>query len=533
MIKSITIHKFRLFENINFMLGKRITVISGQNATGKSTLLGLLGATAELKAKTGTPLLKGQFRAEFSEMFSASPAKDPKIIKAMTLDICQNENWNDVTDSAKCRAGWWTNPLRYRIIPKRKIDETRFTEAKISWPTLYLGLSRLYPVGESEELISKKFKNTLTDTDKAEIGRLYSDILFQQEPVTDILGLNPSDAKRKYGVGATTPKYDHLCNSAGQDNLGQILLSVLSFKKLKVKMGEDWNGGLLLIDEFDATLHAASQVKLFDYLLNQCEEIGIQIAFTTHSLYLLKHITSIIKDNQTDVNNGVELVFLTTGNGRLQAMKNPDYDTVMFDLNMKLRRENREKIKIYCEDAEARYFAQVLLESYTERICFTNFCSGCDQLIDLFKSDDYFKKEVMTILDGDAHSKYDNLQGNDPDARINIRILPVIGSSPEKVLYDYIFSNEPTETLIACFDPTKGHNLRNIKEAFPLLTDNNLDKRVQYKKWFNKFNDNQEELFYAITKAWIDDHKKEYDAFINSFKYSFNIIASRKGIVRI
>lgn len=39
IIKRIEIERFRAFKNVGFHLGKRITAISGRNATQKTTLL--------------------------------------------------------------------------------------------------------------------------------------------------------------------------------------------------------------------------------------------------------------------------------------------------------------------------------------------------------------------------------------------------------------------------------------------------------------------------------------------------------------
>jgi len=68
-----------------------------------------------------------------------------------------------------------------------------------------------------------------------------------------------------------------LTNSSGQDNLGQILLAILSFRKLKEEQGEQWQGGILLIDEIDATLHPAAQSKLIKLFIQEAKENKLQI----------------------------------------------------------------------------------------------------------------------------------------------------------------------------------------------------------------------------------------------------------------
>ena len=53
MYKKIHINDFRLFQNQTILLGKYVTVLSGRNSTGKSTILGMIANSGELKKKDG------------------------------------------------------------------------------------------------------------------------------------------------------------------------------------------------------------------------------------------------------------------------------------------------------------------------------------------------------------------------------------------------------------------------------------------------------------------------------------------------
>ncbi|GAL31063.1 putative ABC oligo/dipeptide transport ATP-binding protein [Vibrio variabilis] len=66
------------------------------------------------------------------------------------------------------------------------------------------------------------------------------------------------------------------------------MLAILSFKRLKEKHGSDYEGGILAIDEIDATLYPGSQIKLLDAFFNICKDLTIQVIATTHSLQLLE-----------------------------------------------------------------------------------------------------------------------------------------------------------------------------------------------------------------------------------------------------
>lgn len=65
MYKLLKLNDFRQFKNMDILLGKRLTVLAGRNSTGKSTILGVLANSGELKKKDGTTYSDGQFRAEF------------------------------------------------------------------------------------------------------------------------------------------------------------------------------------------------------------------------------------------------------------------------------------------------------------------------------------------------------------------------------------------------------------------------------------------------------------------------------------
>ena len=81
IIKSIEIEKFRAFEHASFELGKRITVISGRNATQKTTVLGMIGQPFTISSKNhpmyGCKTIDGyNFRSQFREKFKISPEHD-------------------------------------------------------------------------------------------------------------------------------------------------------------------------------------------------------------------------------------------------------------------------------------------------------------------------------------------------------------------------------------------------------------------------------------------------------------------------
>lgn len=193
---------------------------------------------------------------------------------------------------------------RFRVIPLKIFEDGKKTEAKMPIPVIYLGLSRLFPIGEADEdkITTNKIR-FVDDKQKQWFIERYAEILSIYDRIGEVNNYSIGETDKKNGVGIETDKYDYLTNSSGQDNLGQILMALLSFQMLKQTRSE-WTGGLLLIDEIDATLHPAAQKRLIDLLTKEAKQIAIQVVVTTHSSDLLKHICSKTAYN-VDKNNNV------------------------------------------------------------------------------------------------------------------------------------------------------------------------------------------------------------------------------------
>ena len=356
MYKSLIINDFRQFNNMKISLGKRLTVIAGRNSTGKSTILGILANSGELKKKDGTTYANGQFRAEFSEILHGSKRFDASGSDRIQIDIVDEKD--NLIDYRKFRTAWQSDngKDRFRVIPLKVSEDGKKTEAKMQIPVIYLGLSRLFPIGEANEDSIKANKiRFVNEEQKKWFIQKYTEILSIYDNIGDVNNFSIGETDKKKGIGIETDKYDYLTNSSGQDNLGQILMSILSFKRLK-QIKEEWTGGLILIDEIDATLHPAAQKRLIDLLVKEAKTNDIQVVVTTHSSDLLKHICTKTAHNMDSRNNDVELYYFTNANRRLDMKRNPDYSTIENDLLVESMLQNSNKVKIYSEDAENRWW---------------------------------------------------------------------------------------------------------------------------------------------------------------------------------
>lgn len=111
MYQKIEINDFRLFHNETLLLGKYLTILSGRNSTGKSTILGMIANSGELKKKDGVTYSSKQFHAEFSELFKGSRQFDEIGPNRFKITLC-DDNGNEL-DYRSFRTAWQTKD-KYR-----------------------------------------------------------------------------------------------------------------------------------------------------------------------------------------------------------------------------------------------------------------------------------------------------------------------------------------------------------------------------------------------------------------------------------
>lgn len=560
MYKSIKIRDFRMFKDKKLLLGKYLTVLSGRNSTGKSTILGMIANSGELKKKDGVTYIFKPFRADFSELFKGSKIFDTVGANRFEISLCNNDG--SVYDYRSFRTAWQqkdkdrrdktsigdegktakeldkTVPSvkrdRFRIIPFRKEDGKQ-TEAKFKYPVLYLGLSRLFPLGESiDDSIVTKAISFRSEDHKEWFTSNYKSILSMQADVRDITNYSIGETDKKSGIGINTDDYDYLTNSSGQDNLGQILLALLSFRKLKEDSGTDWNGGILLIDEIDSTLHPAAQNRLVQLFIKEARANELQIVFTTHSISLIRDIcgkTAYNKHND-NVNNDIELYYFTNANRRLEIKRNITFTEIERDLSVTSIVQSYNKVKVYSEDSEARWFLKHLIPEYLIYLELLETTIGCDELINLYNADISYFGNILIVFDGDVTEK--QLKKIPDPLRNKLgNIIKLLGDKrPEEIIYDYLKGLQPDHDYWNSETSSFGFTWDYFNDHGPFSDDYKSEKeRERYKKWFI-----DHKPFFEATKLidfWLRDNPDVVNSFKKEFQLIYNRIAKRTSASEI
>ncbi|MFM2488810.1 AAA family ATPase [Enterococcus avium] len=200
----------------------------------------------------------------------------------------------------------------------------------------------------------------------------------------------PSGVNSVKSTVVTNDRYDVDAASSGEDNIGQILMALLSFRRLK-KEWPDYKGGIMFIDEIDASLFPRAQIELFNLLIKEAKLLDLQIIFTTHSPTLITHANEVYnkcQKNSTTAND-VQINYLSDSKGPIENHINCTVSEIIADLNIATNASDSVvKTNCYYEDYEAYYMANTLLKPDQKKLInsMKSVKLGCANYLSLIES---------------------------------------------------------------------------------------------------------------------------------------------------
>jgi predicted ATPase len=496
-ITKLDITNFRHLNNLyNIKIGDKLTVISGVNGTGKSSLLGLIGHIFSFRDKNGVLKTIDNKRLEtlFSEVFRFSQKYDYHNVPysySLTFE-------NGVQKGAVSR--YIPSNKRFRI----DVGSHQRYQGKIRFPVIYLGLKRLIPLAqESEKSIKTDPKiNKLTNDERDLYQEWHKRILVIDDKVFPQLTKSWNKEEIYYAV---CNKYDAFGNSSGQDNLAQIMLALLSFRRLKKELKEQYTGGLLLIDEADATLYPAAQYQLMELMLKCARDFDIQIIFTTHSIEM---ISTLLNPKAKEFYHSSEIIYLHNPKNTIEVVQEKtNLEHIIADLLHEVRLEaEKPKINTYLEDEEARLFLKGIIPREIKKELeikkFNHGASSYKSLLD--EKFPEFRKSLI-ILDGD--------KSNDKQLKRHKNVLCLPGTvRPENIFHDYLDSLPREDNFWS--SQLGGYD----KQAFLNKKPANTIDRTVMKEWFNR-----EKIYWGkgghkLINRWKIDNRLIIDKFNSDLK---------------
>lgn len=524
-VLSLKIIQFRAFSpNTEIKIGQNLTIIAGQNGTAKSTILGMIcqplgftkadsiytGVYEGVNCKDHKTIGGNAFSAKYSEVFRISGKYDRAGEHRYQMHIDgEHINTEKLPDSSLLVESEKRDKEKIRFVTNSKNREKG--AGNFPHPIIYIGLKRLRPLADFS-LDQLSSKHTLTNADAAYFKEKYSEIFV------DLNGVNPQKVETKNFKGnylsIETDAYDSEGASAGQDNIGQIITAVLSFKKLKSDLNKKYQGGMILIDEIDATLHPLAQKNLIKFLIDESKKLQLQIVATTHSLFILEafgHCQDVV------------ITYLKKINNQIQIQNSANYNSIWADLTAQIPALRKKYlITVLFEDSVASsFFKEVTGNLFNDYISIVNdlgsnpdTCLSNGHLktiaeISNKKNIPEFKK-IIYVLDADSKSL---LKKNSH----NLLVLPG-NHAAEKEMYD----------LLKALDENNEF-WKNTNEHFSKQTcfngfvnpDQNVTNSDFYKQWMKQsskqipkpFGRQHNKLF----KLWVEKNKATCKNFCNSF----------------
>ncbi|EZQ10761.1 AAA family ATPase [Acinetobacter sp. Ver3] len=505
-VRSLNVIKFRALNNIVIPFGERVTVICGKNGTAKSTILGLLAQIFSFDKDYVknqdlhfTPLHANFFKSKFSDHFRLSENFDfaGDLEASYTLydayfdsTITPSLKFYNLKDRRLPRA-----IVRNNIVTSTVTNDSR----NVTHPVIYLSLNRLIPIAHRAKYETKDLDFLEKNSD--EFIRANNQLLCKStgSQFTSTTGSIDSAVVH-------SNDYDHEAISAGEDNAGQIIQAIFSFKKLQQEY-PDYHGGILLIDEADAGLFPGAQYQLKEILNRYAKELSLQIIITTHSPILIEEYHLLAQQDHKNF----KTIYLSNKLNKIEVLENISWADVFADISVKMKVISSElsfpETNVYFEDDEARALFNALVTQRKLRKplkLMTGISMGCNNYIELIRQKvPEFNKFSLLILDGDVkdnlikgHKNIIKLPGNLPPDQLLFEFLFKLPendnywSNKAKFTKD-VFNSLPTVTAI------------NNKLNLPLAIDDNFSLKmyIEDQKYSSAEEDRIRQLFKNFFKS--------------------------------
>ncbi|RMW98554.1 hypothetical protein EBQ26_06825 [Allofranklinella schreckenbergeri] len=431
-IKKLTIEKFRALNNVEIEFGDHITVICGKNGTSKSSILGIAAQIFSFekdytkdKEINYQQIAGSSFKSQYSEHFRISKEFDQPGSMIVNIELHDGHTNQDATAKLELmKRGASPRPV---VRNNSTVKKGENTSRNFTHPVIFLSLKRLYPIADRKYEINNF---DYLEEHKEEFIGLTNELLNRQSSLATGTGGTISSAV------AHGENYDQDSVSAGEDNAGQIILALMSFRKLKEEY-TDYKGGLLLIDEADAGLFPTAQVNLLKILERECRELNLQVVMTSHSPTLIEYAYQQSQLYQRKY----KTVYLSNTFGDVQVMKDWSWPRISADINTQTvavgTGEKLPKVNVYFEDKEAADFYAALMNRQSIKR-FTNSLPevtlGCSNYLQLIKHGvPEFSERSIICLDSDAAHQV---------GKKNPKTVVILPGKlpPDQLIFEYLYN---------------------------------------------------------------------------------------------
>jgi hypothetical protein len=286
------------------------------------------------------------------------------------------------------------------------------------------------------------------------------------------------------------------------------LTAILSFRRLKNDLRQKYQGGLFLIDEVDATLHAFSQDKLLELLCEISIELNLQIIATSHSLRILE------KAYQSALKDKIKVLYLAHEDDKIVEKRFSTYQEISDHLKVESTLPSTKrprKVSVIFEDKEGQFlFKQICGSKLTKYISIGNTNSfGAGDLKNLGTLSKKMPElqEVILVPDGDMANTWRNPPKN---------LIAMPGAKrPETLAYQHLYNMNDSDLFWRSVNTT-------YSKQFALISKGGYSfEKGENKDWVKNWYSNQSQYWgrgnRLIFKSWVEANKSDCLIFCKKF----------------
>ena len=441
---------FRHIRNLNLQFINPITVISGSNKSGKTSVLLAIACSHYNFRK------KDYSKDEFKRTTWG------QIMKFTNYDEQQHD---------------WTYYASYRIgnqVPIRKRGQRKFAtkkwngvakkESQIGAPVndnnngrkvYFIDLDRIIP---ARKLSSATFRNARNNNINPLQRTIVSYVSYILEREYNVGVLYSNADNEVFGYENAGYKYSSYNTASGEDVLTRIIEDVVNAEE----------GSLILIEEIEIGLHPKIQRRLMDILYIESQRAKKQFIVTTHSSSIL---ASVLPESRVFIENNAE---------GFRAISNISINAAL----TKMDSYSYPLVDIYVEDGVSKELVMKAVDMTTEeragfcRLVNISIVGSADRTYNYFKTRDIlYNKDIVNtgyacVLDGDMKSKRNN-DGSLKYPEEELLFFHRSDEAPEKMLVKAYIDANPNESLRYHYNNSIAHCLLGKMVELGLCIDSN------------------------------------------------------------
>ncbi len=456
-VRRLKVNSFRHIRDLEIEFVHPVTVLSGTNKIGKTSLLLLIACSFERFMKVDSTSPAGQLREHtWSDVLAFTTHENPGQDYSYELDwrVGTSNRTGEGKRLAKSRA--WSG------LGKRSADVSRINAKIRDRQVRFIDLERVLPGRSFSNALYRKANAATAERLDAEIEQAFAYVFGMETVELSEVGVHIN--KNCFLISPPGESYSSYNAASGEEAVIYLLKDII----------ECPNNSLILVDEIEAGFHPHVQRRLADLIQYISWRDKKQFIITTHSPTLLSAFPGASRrfvEKVGDQYRVINRISQQAARSKMDAFGYPLY-------------------RLYCEDELAQFIINKALVKLTEN--YPHF----QKLVDVIRSgpanevkNDYerhkrnfpqYRNQVgyCGVFDGD-HKDHPRYSGYFENPNEDILFLYPY-DAPEKFLVRAYLGPNPNAELAAALQHSEHHALFQLMVNLGLAADSSDARSICY-----------------------------------------------------